>query len=41
MHLSPVYHIQLPLLALSKSKTAFFLQIKKPVKSREKQELNL
>lgn len=23
MHLSPVYHIQLPLLALSKSKTAF------------------
>lgn len=31
MHLSPVYHIQLPLLALSKSKTAFFFffQIKK------------
>lgn len=34
MHLSPVYHIQLPLLALSKSKTAFlfFFQIKKQIK---------
>lgn len=29
MHLSPVYHIQLPLLALSKSKTAFFFTNKK------------
>lgn len=28
MHLSAVYHIQLPLLALSKWKTALFLQIK-------------
>lgn len=43
MHLSHVYHIQLPLLALSKSKTAFyfFFTNKKDKSLRDEQELNL